>query len=472
MQGEIRSALYQAIQRRPRPEDVADIVMSALENDLTDEQERILDQAASNSFRRLGRNFTSSMFNDFVRPKSEAAKTLAVAQKLIAPLLIPFSPKKAMDAGALGIRVAEISRIIGRGYADMKKLNHTERKALGIFKNARWYNKRWRILVRLEKKIARLEENNRLYLHSRISKSGRAVELTEEDVGVDLNTSCFIAYYSSRMSLRSTFTNGSQVRAFDKISEMLLQRCEKSETTRWEFIALVLPEQRVLTRLSDEKKGVLLGQWWSLLVAMADTLKAQHDKYSFDLAAMIVGRGNDSSTWNLTAGAWNKARDQWFSLTRAMGMSSMLDAICPGKVMRLMAADVARWHEALHPDTVIWAKLPLPWDVVQGKAECTRQMVAEVCMRTKNEARLSSWIGETEYRKAVSFTPTPELVHGVSVSSPFLASALRKAGYFSGKGVSPHAVPDVYIQRDAEGHALHVIDTNETNSVAPKRSSP
>jgi hypothetical protein len=59
---------------------------------------------------------------------------------------------------------------------------------------------------------------------------------------------------------------------------------------------------------------------------------------------MAVKKGNDSTTWNNTAGAWNKARDNWMNLIYALDLDFILDDICFGKVMRLMAADVIAWH--------------------------------------------------------------------------------------------------------------------------------
>jgi hypothetical protein len=77
---------------------------------------------------------------------------------------------------------------------------------------------------------------------------------------------------------------------------------------------------------------------------------------------MVVRRGNDSSAWNNTAGAWNKARGSWIALLQAMGMTEELDSMCFGKVLRLMAADVAAWHRLsggeLEPDTKVWSEVP------------------------------------------------------------------------------------------------------------------
>jgi hypothetical protein len=37
----------------------------------------------------------------------------------------------------------------------------------------------------------------------------------------------------------------------------------------------------------------------------------------------------------------------------------------------------------------------------------------------------------------VPFQPTPELVHGVAVSNPYLAKILKQHKYFSGKDIKP-----------------------------------
>jgi hypothetical protein len=105
--------------------------------------------------------------------------------------------------------------------------------------------------------------------------------------------------------------------------------------------------------------------------------------------------------------------------------------------MRLMAADVAAWHRSadgkLHPDTVVWATLPPPWDVLTGWEACTRSDVEKACRNAGVDAEKNGWVGPRPSPRAVAFRPTPELVHGVAVSNPYLADWLRRAGAFSGK---------------------------------------
>jgi len=234
---------------------------------------------------------------------------------------------------------------------------------------------------------------------------------------------------------------------------MLLAKCEADRETRWDVIACVIPQERVLKRLSDDQKGRLLGAWWSLLNDMADMLKTVADSSDFDRKRMVVHRGNDSSTWNQVAGGWNKARENWVSVLHALGMEGLLNEVCPGKVMRLMAADVVAWHGGeVHPDTKVWADLPAPWEVVRGEKSCTRPFVEFVC--STHNVKPEGWTGLKKDQAPVEFRPTPELVHGVSVSSPFLAVALRRAGVFSGKFLKLDDLPAVEIDRDPDGFAL------------------
>jgi hypothetical protein len=124
-----------------------------------------------------------------------------------------------------------------------------------------------------------------------------------------------------------------------------------------------------------------------------------------------------------------------------MGADELLDVACPGKVMRLMAADLAYWHRStggdVDPDTAVWAGLPLPWEVLSGQAVCTRATVAQTCATFKVDAQRKGWVAPREHAVVAVFRPTPELVHGVSVADPIWAGLLRRAGVFSGKPIRP-----------------------------------
>ena len=98
------------------------------------------------------------------------------------------------------------------------------------------------------------------------------------------------------------------------------------------------------------------------------------------------------------------------------------------------------WHRRsggnLDANTQVWNKLPLPWEVFRGEAQCNKKMVRKYCNLVEINAENSGWIAPRIYG-VVQFKPTPELVHGVEVSNPFLATILKKHKYFSGKKVNP-----------------------------------
>jgi hypothetical protein len=269
------------------------------------------------------------------------------------------------------------------------------------------------------------------------SKSRLAARITWEDFSSDLNTACFIAYYIARCNLRSVFTNTTQVRPYDEICETLMQRCNRQpESANWWAIAHVLPNAEILRHLDDEQKGVLLADYFNLMNETAKFLKELWRTNIFR-EDMVVCRGNDSTTWNVTAGAWNKLRDGWFSLMYALGMLDAVERMCPGKVLRLIAADVAWWHRqsgrGVHDDTLVWKELPRPWEVFSGAVGCPKAMVDSVCARHGLDPIKSGWSAPKPSGPVEPFTPTPELVHGVAVGSPLLAAVFRKAGVFSGE---------------------------------------
>lgn len=453
------SPLYTCVQTRPRPEDVAEVIIEVLRP--SGKLLSMLEKAAKHSHKRLGYTY-SSMAEDFSRPVGMDTQ-VKVASELFR--VEPISAVDCLDPDKVEAFVRSVSGQIAKafGQSDFKahRLNRDQRKDAGVPSGHRAYNKRFRLLARMEERLTKLAWEQRKYLLTRVGKSAFAVQVPKDDLLADALTACFVAYQSARMSMRSVFTNGSQERAFDEVASALFAECKSNASTRWDVVAYVLPDQEVLARLTDEQKGALMGRTWNVLVDAADFLATCAKRDTLDLTNMIVGRGNDSSSWNQAAGGWNKAREHWINILHAMGSEGLLDELCPGKVLRLMAADVVRWHShskggldsALHPDTKVWRRLPRPWDVVQGVESCTRADVLAACAAEGVEP--GSWTGVRAGRKPVPFKPTPELVHGVAVSSPALAKALRKAGVFSGKGVSGD-LPAFNVERDESGAPLRV----------------
>jgi hypothetical protein len=459
--------LYESLQKRLRPEDVADLILTQLSSTLTAVEKTKHELSFLAKLERVARGSTrrsiyqmSSMLDEFRKPivperqVNKAVELFTTARKPSDDDL--FDPEKLLVF--LTTLCKEIRKKTDESDFKAHRLNNHEREKCGLDISRRRYNKLFRFLVRFQKKIGTYALELRKYRATMVSKSSLASLITYEDFAASRNAAYFIAYFTAKSNKRSVFTNDSQERPFDEIAEMLLNRFKRRPCERgWKAIAHVMPDYQVVENLSDADKMDIFSKFLTVMVDMASLLKMTYETNKFDLKTMIVHRGNDSSTWNIIAGAWNASRHGWVSLLYSLGLQEKFEAICPGKVMRLMAADVVRWHQAtggkIDPNTGVWADLPLPWEVFNGEKTCTREIVEAVCKSHGIDAVKTGWVAPKAERKTVAFTPTPELVHGVVVSNPKLAAVLRKAGWFSGKSAKP-VTEAVVVERDYTGAAL------------------
>jgi hypothetical protein len=430
--------MFHGLDRRYRPEDVADLVLRELRDALPHRDRQVINKVARRALVRTG-SF-SSMTQDFHRPVGMAAQ-MAVARRLFAGVAAPAAVGFDDDPDAVLEYLSRAERLIGKSVGANSflkdRLNRVHREIEGVDWSKRQYNKRFRLATRMEAKCDRLRRLIQARGLTLVSKSRLTSRLSWEEFSADRDAACFVAYYAARCSLRSEFTIDVQQRPYDEVADLLLRRCRQSGWTNWWAIAHAFPEKAVLARLDGERKGTLLARWFAVLEQLSAYLRDLWQANRFDRRTMIVRRGNDSSTWNVMAGAWNKARESWFALLDAMEMRDVTDAMCPGKVLRLMAADVAAWHRMAggrpSDDTPVWAELPLPWEVLSGAATCTRADVEACCARHGVDPVKSGWTAARSGPRVATFRPTPELVHGVTVGQPGLALTLRKLGFFSGK---------------------------------------
>lgn len=427
--------LFNSLDQRLMPEEVAKMLLAFGELPLS-VRKVVKTVAAQHRY--------SSMSSDFFRGVPSSRKQLDLTRHYLGV----NPPTEDRDTVAVLSFLNEIEKRIGKtvGRNDYKhdRLNREQRRAAGITLKHRQYNKLFRIMSKIEDKTARLDRANAKRSLTLASKSRLASKLSREMFASDTLTACFLAYFVARANLRSMFTVNSQTRAFDTVCEAMMKHLRTSRTTNWFAIAHVMPDHEIIKRLSDEQKGQLMGQYYEMLIQAGKFLdelwqNMSTQQHPLDRKTMIVQRGHDSSTWNLAAGAWNKLRDGWFALCFEMNAIEILETQCFGKVMRLMAADVAAWHrmsgEVKHEDTDVWATLPLPWKVLAGEEICSRQYVQKICKDLDIDPMEKGWIARLGKKKVEKFAPTPELVHGVTVSCPVLAKIMRKAGIFSGKEV-------------------------------------
>lgn len=431
------SSLHATLARRDTPETVAELISRALPPEFARRlQGPIHDRIAASVRRMFG---WSSMRTVFRAPVTHADR-FAKGREL-ALLFLQARLPDGDDPDQLEQLLSEFNALIGKraGATSFKedRLDRRQRAGFGLQLSRRRYDKLFRLVGRLETKLAksRVEEaKHRLLL---VAKAGLAPELTVEQLTGSVPTAAFVSYYAARMKLRSEFTIQGQQKPFDDMAAALLRLCEEDAHTSWYAVAHVFPRADVLARLSEQQKGELLGRWFAILSELAERLEGAWRGTHIDLDTMIVRRGNDSSTWNLFAGAWNRARDHWIALVEALGLEALFDEMLPGKVMRLMAADVAAWHQTtgggIHPDTMVWRELPKPWDVLRLEVPCDRAMVEAACARTGVDPVASGWSAARPRTAVATFRPSPELVHGVDVGNPYMAAYLRRLGAFSGR---------------------------------------
>lgn len=439
------AALHATLVRRETPETVGKMILDVMpgmrRESFVDRLKRAVGLPVRAGFdlavhQRLG---WSSMSREFRRPDA-VGRQLDKARELALLFLGENLPEGA-DAQALDDVARELNRLIhkapGKSGFKEHRLTASGRRDVGLTLSRRRYDKLFRLAGRLEQRAVRLAREEQKFDLILVGKAALAPRLASDDFDGDVASAAFVAYYAARMKLRSEFTIAGQQKPFDEFAAALLAECEKGGRTSWWAIAHVFPRADVLARLTDDQKGQLLGKWFDILQVAAVRLDEACRLTHIDLENMIVRRGNDSSTWNLLAGAFNRARDHWIALLDAIGASAVLDAMMPGKVLRLMAADVAQWHRrtggGVHPDTLVWRRLPPPWAVLNGEADCTRADIEAACRAAGVEPGKGGWTRPRARTAVAVFRPTPELVHGVAVSNPFFASYLKNAGVFSGK---------------------------------------
>ena len=454
--------LYQTLDQRRRPEEIAEMLLPLLQDRLTPQQLLLLSKAAAGSVRRGTWSYTS-MSEDFARPVGAARQAHRAAE-----LFADAEALESTDASAPDFDdPAQVEKLlqhlnprIGKTVAGndyrTDRLDRAARDAAGLGGlSRRRYNKLFRMLRHLAAKHQRLMRATRQRGLQLVSKHGFAHEISLADFSSDLFSAAFVAYYTARCNLRSAFTIAGQQRPYDEVANMLFRCCAdphpaaaalspgtpgqsapEPPTTNWWVIAHVYPQPEVLGHLTDAQKGQFLGRCTALLHELAEVLREIWTANTFRRDSMVVKRGDDSTTWNIMAGAWNKVRDNWINLLHALGLEFVLADVCPGKVLRLMAADVVSWHQSagqsLDANTLVWSALPFPWDVLNGTATCTEPLVAASCRHASLDPAQSGWVAPRPHGVA-AFRPTPELVHGVSVSSPYLARILRQNRMYSGK---------------------------------------
>ena len=431
--------LHGTLDRRAMPEQVARIILAGGIRWPADVQVRLARVASARPAW-----YVSSMPEDFERADDCRAQLAAVGRMFG----VDVSAVSPADVAAIGVLITELGQRLGgwRPGHDWKtdRLNRAGRAA-GMdgseLAGKRQYNRHVRVLRHLWDKAQRMAAMQRQRELVLTSRSGFASRITAARFRADPVTACLIAYFVARKNLRREFTLTGRGNPVDQLADGLLRVVMGREGgADFEMLAWVYPRPQVLARLAQAQLGGLLGDWHAVMASAAAELeRAWPGDESVDRETMIVRRGMDSSTWNTMAQAYNSARAAWLGCVAASGALPLLEPALPGKVMRLMAADLAWWHRSaggdVDPGTVVWARLPLPWQVLDGSRQCTAADVRAACRNAGVDPAASGWTAPLPDGTPARFRPTPDLVHGIAVADPVWAAVLRSGGAFSGRKI-------------------------------------
>jgi len=391
--------LHETLDRRATPEQVARIILDGTLAWPADVRVHLGRVASARSYWNV-----ISMSEDFERADDCSVQLAAAARMFEADAsgVNPASLDQVREfVTAMGARVG------GWKPGDDWKADRLDKDARAAadditvgWGSKRQYNRHVRVLRHLWDKALRtggMQRQRELVL---IGRSGFASRITLDRFAADPVTACFIAYYTARKNLRREFTTKGRDNAIDELAQGLLSVVMAQRAADFEMLAWAFPRPVVLARLTTAELGTLLGDWHAVMAGISGELeRAWPGDGNVNRMTMIVRRGMDSSTWNTMAQAWNAARAAWLGCVSASGTLALLEPACPGKVMRLMAADLAWWHQAsggdVDPNTTVWARLPLPWEVLNGTRSCTGDDVRAACAEAGLDAASSGWLTKT-----------------------------------------------------------------------------
>jgi hypothetical protein len=237
--------LYATLDARKRPEDVAQLIVELLGDELSRRERRLLDKAARRSVKRslLG---ATSMFEDFARPVG-LERQVRTAEALFVKasgLSASACARPELVEEFLRELCGEIHKAIGRSDYMYDRLNRAVRREAGLEISRRRYNKLFRHLARMERKLKTLARELKKLEMTKVGKSSLASKLSWESFAVDRDAACFIAYYTARCNLRSEFTIAGQERAYDEVAAMLFDRAMRLLSPNTWAIAHVYPSGR------------------------------------------------------------------------------------------------------------------------------------------------------------------------------------------------------------------------------------
>src|SRR5262245_48205337 len=188
--------LHAALSQRRRPEDVADLIARQLADSLSRSERTLISKAARGSLRNQVHGYTS-MVEEFAGPAGLGPQIARAAQ-----LFQTASQRVAADDPVAIRRLvascgAEIAKRVGASDFLRDRLNGAQRVDAGIRDSRRRYNRKFRLLRRMEAKLLRLADDLEQHDLTRVGKSGLATRIDRDAFIASESAACFVAYYTA-----------------------------------------------------------------------------------------------------------------------------------------------------------------------------------------------------------------------------------------------------------------------------------
>ena len=456
--------LHHSVDMRYPPEQVASIILR-VGLDLSPTTTAALRHVARYSSDRPFFGANSFMSQDWKRV-STAAPIVASLATDVASMGWDVTPPDPMNHAKVSHYASAIlTKLGGAGpydRCDLREKGWPQRR----------YNRMRRTARALKRKATRMAFEADVRAFAQLGRAGMATQLPESLWLDQPELGAFIAYIVAKRNVRRTFSLSGKQSIHDEVVEGIFNDLKQRTDVSWTDLALVWPTTEVMHFLTPFDVGVVVARWFAVMNRAATRLAMLAETFlinghPLDYDEYIVVAGQDSDTWNLAAQAFNEARAGWIAALDTIDMTGLLESFCPGKVMRLMAGDLARWGRREgtwpHRDTLVARLLPAPWEVVRGNGSCTADQVraavghAEIQLTDAHRIeKISGWVTPRPNASQAAFEPTPELVHGIIITDPLFAQLLRHAGAFSGKAVNIELLDQAFaFARDDFSRLIH-----------------
>ena len=148
--------LYKTLSERRRPEDVAEMVIELTEGSLTTKERLLLEKAAKGSLARNVFGYTS-MLQTFAEAKGAGKQITKAIEifKLDNKNNFDYNNRKDIE-DFINVVSPIIHKTAGKNDFKVDRLNKSQRQANGLDLSKRNYNKKWRLLTRIENKLLKL----------------------------------------------------------------------------------------------------------------------------------------------------------------------------------------------------------------------------------------------------------------------------------------------------------------------------